>query len=94
MGFPRQKYWSGLPFPPPVDLFHSGIKCQSPALAGGFFTTELPGKPTYSLFKFNKSKMCIVQDFIFHLYPKGGKDTDKLPYQDFFCKSDIHMIYS
>ena len=31
MGFPRQKYWSGLPFPPPVDLPDPGIKLKSPA---------------------------------------------------------------
>ena len=38
MGFPRQEYWSGLPFPPPGDLPDPGIKPESPALAGGFFT--------------------------------------------------------
>ena len=45
MGFPRQEYWSGLPFSPPGDLCNLGIKPTSPALAGGFFTTEPPGKP-------------------------------------------------
>ena len=44
-GFSRQEYWSGLPFPTSVDLPEPGIKPTSPALAGGFFTTELPGKP-------------------------------------------------
>ena len=42
MGFPRQEYWSGLPFPPPADLPDPGIEpasLMSPALAGGFFTT-------------------------------------------------------
>ena len=42
MGFPRQEYWSGLPFPPPGHLPNPGIKpvsLTSPALAGGFFTT-------------------------------------------------------
>ena len=41
MGFPRQEYWSGLPFPSPVDLPDPGIEhlsLVSPALAGGFFT--------------------------------------------------------
>ena len=41
MGFSRQKYWSGVPFPPPGDLPDPGIKPSrgvSPALAGGFFT--------------------------------------------------------
>ena len=47
MGYPRQEYWSGLPFPFPGDLPHPGIKPASPefpALAGGFFATEPPGK--------------------------------------------------
>ena len=47
MGFSRQEYWSGLPFPPPGDLPDPGIEPASPALAGGFFTNEPPGKPTY-----------------------------------------------
>ena len=49
MGFSRQEYWSGLPFPSPGDHFlpNWGIKPTSPALAGGFFTTEPPGKTPY-----------------------------------------------
>ena len=45
MGFPRQEYWSRLPFPSPGNLPNPGIKPASPALAGRFFTTEPPGKP-------------------------------------------------
>ena len=45
MGFPRQEYWSGLPFPSPGDLPDPEIKPGSPALAGRVFTTEPPGKP-------------------------------------------------
>ena len=44
MGFPRQESWSGLPFPPQGDLPNPGMKPASPALAGGFFPTEPPGK--------------------------------------------------
>ena len=44
LGFPRQEYWSGLPFPAPQDLPQPGIKSMSPVLADGFFTTE-PRKP-------------------------------------------------
>ena len=47
MGFFRQEYWSGLPFPSPEDLPDPGIKPTSPALAGVFFTAEPPGKPMY-----------------------------------------------
>ena len=44
MGFPRQEYWRGLSFPPPGDLLDSETELKSPALAGGFFATEPPGK--------------------------------------------------
>ena len=43
LGFSRQEYWSGLPFPSPEDLPDPGIEpmsLKSPALAGGFFTTD------------------------------------------------------
>ena len=40
MGFPRQENWSGLPFPFQGTLPEPGIEPVSPALAGGFFTTE------------------------------------------------------
>ena len=53
MGFPRQEYWSGLPFPPPGDLPDPGIEpssLASPVLAGGFFTTVPPGKPGWWCF--------------------------------------------
>ena len=42
MGFSRQEYWSGLPFPPPGDLPDPGIETAFPALARGFFATEPP----------------------------------------------------
>ena len=45
MGFPRQEYRGGWPFPSPGDLPHAGTEPGSPALAGGFFTTEPPGNP-------------------------------------------------
>ena len=46
MGCPKQEYWSGLPFPSLGDLSDPGIEPESPALAGRFFTTEPPGKPS------------------------------------------------
>ena len=42
-GLPGQEYWSVLPLPTPGDLSNPGVKSTSPALAGGFFTTESPG---------------------------------------------------
>ena len=44
MGFARQEYWNGLPFPSPGDLSDPGMEPTSPALAGGFFSIEPPGK--------------------------------------------------
>ena len=49
MEFSRQEYWSWLPFPPPEDLPDPGIKPASLVLAGGFFTIELPEKPSSGL---------------------------------------------
>ena len=46
MGFPRQIYLSGLPFPTPGDLLNPGLEPISPALASRLFTTESSGKPT------------------------------------------------
>ena len=45
MGFSRQEYWSGLPFPSPGDLPYPGIEPRSPALQADALTSEPPGKP-------------------------------------------------
>ena len=43
--FSKHAYWGGQPFPSPEGLPDPGIEPGSPALAGGFFTMESPGKP-------------------------------------------------
>ena len=45
MGFSRQEYWSGLPFPSPRDLPDPGIKPGSPTSEADTLTSEPPGKP-------------------------------------------------
>ena len=45
MGFPRQEYWNGLPFPSPGDLPNPGIKPRSPALQADALPSEPPGNP-------------------------------------------------
>ena len=45
----RQAYWHGLPFPSAWDLPRPGTEPTSSTLAGGFFTTELPGRPLISV---------------------------------------------
>ena len=68
MGFSRQEYQSGLPFPSLEDLPNPGIKPtspMSPALAGGFFTTE----PTRLLLgvkdrNFNSNLAWVQEEFV------------------------------
>ena len=51
MGFSRQEYCSGLPFPSPGDLPDPGIEPRSPALQADALPSEPPGKPTLHEFK-------------------------------------------
>ena len=59
MGFSRQEYWSGLPFPPPGDLPNPGIEPTSPvspALPADSLPAEPLGKPSQEASKFPKGK--------------------------------------
>ena len=47
MGFSRQEYWSGLPFPSPGDLPDPGIEPGSPTLEADALTSEPPGRQTF-----------------------------------------------
>ena len=49
MGFSRQEYWSGLPFPSPGDLSDPGFEPGSPALEADALTSEPPGNTIYLL---------------------------------------------
>ena len=82
MGFSRQEYWSGLPFPSPGDLPDPGIEPRSPVLGSwrmspvGFFTSEPAGKYCFKYFSY----------------------TDSFPYSDLFhilaqCMS-FHILTS
>ena len=51
MGFSRQEYWSGLPFPPPGDLANPRIEPKSPALQADSFLSEPPGKLSFCLLR-------------------------------------------
>ena len=69
MGFSRQEYWSGLPFPPPGDLPNSSFEptsLMSPALAGRFFPTGPPGSPFYRLCMCNKNSMFLLLSGLKH----------------------------
>ena len=73
MGFSRQEYWRGLPFPLPGNLPNPGIKPVSPAapaLAGGFFTPEPPGRQKMKWLDSSTDSMDInlsqLQDIVEH----------------------------
>ena len=51
MGFSRQEYWSGLPFPSPGDLPDPGIEPRSPALQADALPSEPPGKNHVSCYE-------------------------------------------
>ena len=50
MGFSRQEYWSGLPFPSPGGLLNPGIEPRSPTLQAEALTSAPPGKPCIQYF--------------------------------------------
>ena len=60
MGFSRQEYWSGLPFPSPGDLPDPGIEPQSPTLEADALTSEPPGY--YSAMKVIKQTYTLIKD--------------------------------
>ena len=57
MGFSRQEYWSGLPFPTPEDLPDPGIEPGSPELQADSLPFELQGRPSSSNFLPNFTKV-------------------------------------
>ena len=66
MGFPRQEYWTGLPFPPPGDLPSPGIEPESPALQTMSLPLSNQGSPHF--FYFIPTTMALDQTHrIFHL---------------------------
>ena len=65
VGFSRQEYWSGLPFPSPGDLLNPGIEPRSPALQADALPSEPPGKPNLSSRWFNYSVIALSWTFPF-----------------------------
>ena len=76
MGFPRQVYWSGLPFPSPGDLPDPGMESRSPALqADSFLSESLEKHPNEALIKIKQECMqyneCKFRHKMYHL-PLGA----------------------
>ena len=68
MGFSRQEYWSGLPFPSPEDLPKPGFELGSPALQADSLLSQPP--PGQSL----NSVLELIQDFCIPILGKGGNE--------------------
>ena len=68
MGFSRQEYWSGLPFPSPGDLPDPGIEPRSPTLQADTLTSEPPGKLIYSIPKYFIFNLCQYRSLTFNYY--------------------------
>ena len=60
MGFSRQEYWSGLPFPSPGDLPDPGIELRSPALQADALTSEPSGNGT----KRRPNQVCTFVEYL------------------------------
>ena len=65
MGFPRQSYWSGLPFPSTGDLPNPGTEAGSPALQADSLPFEPPGKPLLIIISNddNMKNKCVLVSF-------------------------------
>ena len=62
MGFPRQEFWSRLPFLSPGDLQYPRINPASPALTGNFLTPEPPGEPIMNSYLYSNKMYRICMD--------------------------------
>ena len=67
VGFSRQEYWSGLPFPPLGDLLDPGIKLRSSTLQADSLLSEPPGNP---LTIKGMREFCVVMK-LFHISTMG-----------------------
>ena len=92
MEFSRQKYWAGLPFPPPGSPPESGIEPESPVspvLAGGFFTPTSPEKPCIHVCKFLDNKETWMQMLL--LNTNGDEKKSKLLFTVFVQMSKCYF---
>ena len=61
MGFPRQEYWYGLPFPTPGDLPNPGVEPRSPALQADSLVLSQQGSPPFLL----PTSICYLEGFAY-----------------------------
>ena len=87
LGFSRQEYWSGLPFPPSGDLPDPGIKSGSPALQPDSLLSEPPEKPKTLPLDLNKSDIwpSLLVQWLRILLPMQGTWVRSLIWEDPTC---------
>ena len=80
MGFSKQEYWRGLPFPSPGELPSPGIEPGSPALQADALSSEPPGKIPYQMsgFSFDSSKVHYAKPQHCIGLNKGEEELSKL----------------
>ena len=78
VGSSRQEYWTGLPLPSPEDLPNPGIDLVSPATAGGFLTTEPPGRPQMNAYMLEKRRQCELSRVQKSVFIKQGPSNSVL----------------
>ena len=71
MGFSRQEYCTGLPFPSPGDFLYPGIESQSPALQTDSLPSEAPGKPLFCLYLTVFPTVSYISSWLLHLFQGG-----------------------
>ena len=90
MGFPRQEYWSGLPFTPPGDLPDPGIKPTSP-VSPALQVDSLPLSHQGSLWnkanaKYYSSNLNVFLTLIFSIFPSLLLSFPSLNFSFIFCR--------
>ena len=91
MGFPRQEYWRGLPFPPPGNLPNPGIEPVSPvalALAGRFFISWTTLEAPFELARPSKKKekwIKVVRTDILILFLNSGERINSSTFSNVTC---------
>ena len=78
MGFSRQEYWSGLPFPFPGDLPNPGVEPRSPTLQADALPPEPPGRPQT---RDQACVPCIAGQILSHWTAREAQLTS--PYREF-----------
>ena len=76
MGFSRQEYWSGLPFPSPGDLPDPGIEPGSPMLQADSLLSETPGNPIWKYWPFTEYRSIRMLYLWFLNFSIYGKDEE------------------